>query len=68
LTEAITEYQEALRLNADNPEAEHNLALALIRVNRRDEAIPHLREALRLKPDNEAARKQLELLTGPPPK
>jgi tetratricopeptide (TPR) repeat protein len=39
---AIGHYREALRLNADNPEAHFNLALALLRQNNRDEAVAHL--------------------------
>jgi tetratricopeptide (TPR) repeat protein len=45
---AIGHYREALRLNADNPEAHFNLALALLRQNNRYEAVAHLTEALRL--------------------
>jgi thioredoxin-like negative regulator of GroEL len=55
-----------LRLNADNPEAQFNLALALLHQNKREEAVAHLTEALRLKPDYPEARTQLNSLLGRP--
>ena len=57
-------YREALRLNADNPEAHFNLALALLNQNDREDALTHLTEALRLKPDYKEARIQLNSLLG----
>ena len=63
---AIEHYGQALRLNADNPEAHFNLALALWRQGKRDEAMAHLREALRLKPDYAEAQAQLKSMLGRP--
>ena len=64
--EAIGHYREALRLNADNPEAHFNLALALLRQGKREDAAAHLTEALRLKPDYAEARTQLNSLMAQP--
>ena len=55
-------YSEALRLNADNPEAQFNLGMAFRRQGKREEAAAHYRAALRLKPDYSAAQQQLEAL------
>jgi Flp pilus assembly protein TadD len=64
--EATEHYREALRLNADNPEAHFNLALALLSLGKRDDATAHLTEAVRLKPDYQAAQTQLNSLLGRP--
>ncbi|HEY8995728.1 MAG TPA: tetratricopeptide repeat protein [Lacunisphaera sp.] len=48
--EAIANFETALRLRPDYPEARGNLGLALTQAGRPTEAIPHLRESLRLKP------------------
>ena len=66
MEEAIGRSQAALRLNADNPEAHFNLALALLRQGKRSDATAHLTEALRLKPDYTEARTQLTSLIGRP--
>ena len=62
LDEAVSQYEEALRLNTDNPEAHFNLGMALVRSGKNAEAASHLREALRLKPDYAAARQALQML------
>lgn len=48
--EAITSFEQALRLRPDYPEARGNLGLALTQAGRPAEAVPHLQESLRLKP------------------
>ena len=51
LTEAIAQYQRALRLEPNSAEAHNNLANALAQQSgRRSEAIAEYREALRLRP------------------
>ena len=55
-------YEQALKLNAANPEAHYNLGLILLRLDRKAEASHHLQEALRLRPNYPEARRQLELL------
>ena len=60
LADAISEYQESLRLKPDYPEAHNNLGNALITVpGRRDDAIAQYQEALRLKPDYAQAHDNL---------
>jgi tetratricopeptide (TPR) repeat protein len=49
--DAIAEYQEALRLKPDCPEAHNNLGVLLVNLGRTDEAIPHFEAATRLRPD-----------------
>jgi protein O-mannosyl-transferase len=50
--EAISHFQEALRLRPEipNPEGHNNLGYALASIGRSDEAIQHYREAIRLMP------------------
>jgi tetratricopeptide (TPR) repeat protein len=64
IQEAIEHYSLALRLNADNPEAHFNMAVALAKLNKRTEAADHFREVLRLNPSNSEARAQLRALGG----
>lgn len=49
--EAITHYQEALRIHADYSEAHNGYGLALASKGRFEEALVHYRESLRLKPN-----------------
>lgn len=58
-------YNEALRLNPDNPEAHYNLCLALLRLNRKEDAVHHCAEALRLRPDYPEAQRQMESFSRP---
>ena len=50
-TEAIAQYEEALRTDPDSAEAHNNLAFALLNVQRPREAIDHYRKVVELKPD-----------------
>ena len=50
-SEAIAQFEEALRLKPDYAEAQSNIGSALAHAGRTSEAIAHLEEALRLKPD-----------------
>jgi tetratricopeptide (TPR) repeat protein len=62
LEEAIKEFQEAIRLNADYPEAHFNLGHAFRDLGRLEESIKEYREALRLKKDYPEALYNLGLL------
>jgi tetratricopeptide (TPR) repeat protein len=57
--EALEQFNEALQVNGNYPEAHCNVARILARRGRRDEAVAHLEEALRLTPGYEQAKKQL---------
>jgi tetratricopeptide (TPR) repeat protein len=57
--EAISEYQEAIRLKPDYADAHYNLGLALARKNQIDEAISQYQTALHLKPDSADAHYSL---------
>jgi protein O-mannosyl-transferase len=60
--EALEQFNQAVQINGNYPEAHCNLARMLTQRGRRDEAVAHLREAVRLKPGYEEARKQLREL------
>ncbi len=49
--DAIASYREALGHRADDADAHHGLARALIEAGRGDAAVPHLEEAIRLVPE-----------------
>ena len=51
LTEAVAEYQAALRIKPDNVEAHYNMGNALASQGRIAEAMAEYRETLRLRPD-----------------
>ena len=59
MDEAISQYQEAIRLRPGNASAHNNLGNALARKGQMDEAIRQFQEALRLQPDFANARKNL---------
>jgi len=55
VTEAVTCYEQALRLRPDYADAEDNLGNALLRLGRVHEAVDHFERALALRPDDAAA-------------
>ena len=57
--EAVANYQEAIRLLPDFPEACNNLGVALYTLKRSDESVATLRQALSLKPDYAEAHNNL---------
>ena len=67
IEEAISQFQQAIRLKPNIAEVHYNLALALARENQIDEALKQLHEAIGLKPDYPAALNNLawDLATGP---
>jgi protein O-mannosyl-transferase len=64
MTEAIGEYQEAIRLNPDRAEAHINLGAALDGLGQMDAALRQFQEAIRLKPDHADARCNLGVILG----
>ncbi len=46
----IRDYEEALRIDPENPNVHNDLACALVKAGRMEEAVQHLNEAIRLKP------------------
>ena len=59
LTEAIAQYEEAVRLQPDYVDAHLDLGTALLGMDRPQEAADHCREVLRLMPDDLGARVDL---------
>ena len=52
IDEAISQFQEAIRLKPDDAKAHNNLGIALVKKGQIDEAIIQYQETLRLKPDH----------------
>ena len=59
IEEAITQYEEALRIEPDLADAHYNLGIALARVGRMPEAIEQLEYALQIDPDLAEAHNNL---------
>jgi tetratricopeptide (TPR) repeat protein len=62
MPEAITEYEQALRLRPDYAEAHYNLGDALAQGGKIDEAVGQLEQALRIRPDYAEAHYDLGLV------
>jgi hypothetical protein len=60
--DAITHYEQALRIHPDLPEVHYNLGNALAQAGRVPEAIAHYEQALRIKPDFTQAQSALARL------
>ena len=57
---AVAQYEEAIRVRNDYPEAHNNLGSLLLELpGRRNDAVAHLREAVRLRPDSAEAHNNL---------
>jgi Flp pilus assembly protein TadD len=59
LTEAITRYEEALRIQPDYADPHNNLGAAFAQMGRVDEAMAHFAEALRINPHDASAHYNL---------
>ena len=59
--EAITHFQKAVEIKADDADAHYNFGIALLQKGRLDEAITHLQEALQIKPDHAQAHNNLSI-------
>ncbi len=57
--DAITHYEEVLRIHPDDAQTHGNLGAALVKLGRPQEAIQHCEEAIRLKPDDPEAHYNL---------
>jgi tetratricopeptide (TPR) repeat protein len=62
--EALTEYEEAIRLNRDDARVHLGLGLALDRMGEPDRALAAYQEAVRLKPDLAEAHNSLGIALG----
>lgn len=60
--EAIEQFNEALRIDGNFPDAHRNLAVVLLQLGRRDEAITQFKEVLRLTPNDPKIKAQLQQL------
>ncbi len=58
-SEAVPNYQQALRLNPSSSQAHHNLGMALRAQGQAEQAVAEFRAALRLQPDYESAEHHL---------
>ncbi len=58
-SEAVPNYQHALRLNPNSSQAHHNLGMALRAQGQAEQAMAEFRAALRLQPDYESAEHHL---------
>jgi tetratricopeptide (TPR) repeat protein len=63
-SEAVGQYQEALRIEPDYAEAHNKLGVALGRLGRQEEAIGHFEEALRIRPDDAEVHNNLGATLG----
>ena len=59
-TEAVEQFQAAVRLNAEDANAQANLGSALAQLGRLAEAKSHYEAALRIDPANQLARENLQ--------
>ena len=59
MTEAITHWEQALRIKPDYAEPHYNLGVALEQAGKPKEAIGHYEQALRIKPDYVKAQNSL---------
>jgi tetratricopeptide (TPR) repeat protein len=55
----VAQYEKALEINPDDPEAHYNLGNALVQKGGLDSAITQYQEVLRLKPDFSPAQDNL---------
>jgi tetratricopeptide (TPR) repeat protein len=62
--EAAEAFEAVVRLDPGEAPAHEKLAVALVRLNRREEALAHAREAHRLAPKRKSATRLLETLEG----